>query len=175
MKADFAVAFDHVMDFEDRDRAGKVTEDEGGITKYGVAGKFHPGLDIKSLTFEQAEEIYREEYWNPLQGDEIENQNIANKLLNMAISMGAHQAVTLLQRALNHDIQYRENPTLLIEDGKFGAKTLAAINAELAGTAGAIRLHSLLCELSEAHYNHLLAANPDRAGEAKSWLARAKA
>lgn len=37
--------------------------DPGGETKYGIAKKAHPELDIKELTFEQAMEIYKQEYW----------------------------------------------------------------------------------------------------------------
>lgn len=40
-------------------------KDPGGETKYGIAKKFHPGLDIKNLTLDEAKEIYRSEYWEP--------------------------------------------------------------------------------------------------------------
>ncbi len=39
--------------------------DPGGPTKYGIAGKYHPGVDIEHLTQEQAEDIYYREYWVP--------------------------------------------------------------------------------------------------------------
>ena len=38
--------------------------DPGGETKYGIAKRAHPELDIKNLTLEQAQDIYRREYWN---------------------------------------------------------------------------------------------------------------
>ena len=33
--------------------------DSGGETKYGIAKKFYPNLDIKNLTVEQAKAIYK--------------------------------------------------------------------------------------------------------------------
>jgi hypothetical protein len=39
--------------------------DPGGETKYGIAKRYHPNLDIKNLTLEQAKEIYLNEYWIP--------------------------------------------------------------------------------------------------------------
>lgn len=44
-------------------------KDPGGETKYGIAKKFYPHLDIKNLTVEQASEIYRKDYWNAIQAD----------------------------------------------------------------------------------------------------------
>lgn len=37
--------------------------DPGGETKYGIAKKSHPLVDIKNLTLEGALDIYRREYW----------------------------------------------------------------------------------------------------------------
>lgn len=39
--------------------------DPGGETKFGICKKYHPGLDIKNLTIEQAKDIYYKEYWLP--------------------------------------------------------------------------------------------------------------
>lgn len=40
-------------------------EDPGGETKWGISKTFHPDLDIKNLTPEEAARIYYEEYWEP--------------------------------------------------------------------------------------------------------------
>jgi hypothetical protein len=42
--ASFSPAFDFVMNDEDPHRKGKVTEDAGGQTRFGIAQKFHPEL-----------------------------------------------------------------------------------------------------------------------------------
>jgi lysozyme family protein len=44
--------------------------DNGGETKWGIAAKFNPGVDIKNLTVEQAKDIYFRKYWLPIAGIE---------------------------------------------------------------------------------------------------------
>lgn len=58
---DFEKAFAFVLEHE----KGYVNnpKDPGGETKYGICKKYHPNLDIKNLTVEQAKEIYYNEYW----------------------------------------------------------------------------------------------------------------
>lgn len=41
------------------------SHDPGGETKYGIAKMYHPNVDIKNLTLDQAKEIYLKEYWIP--------------------------------------------------------------------------------------------------------------
>ena len=38
--------------------------DPGGETKFGIAAKFHPGLDIKKMTLADALVIYKRIYWD---------------------------------------------------------------------------------------------------------------
>lgn len=38
--------------------------DPGGKTKYGIAQKWHPDVDVQSLTKEGAEVIYKRTYWD---------------------------------------------------------------------------------------------------------------
>ena len=42
--ADFKTAFLLTLQHEDSTRSGKVTEDAGGRTRFGIAEKFHPDL-----------------------------------------------------------------------------------------------------------------------------------
>jgi hypothetical protein len=96
--ADFQPAFTFVMSHEDTGLTGKVTEDAGGRTRFGIAEKFHPGLPAGFFSgpaaeaLEVAEQIYQRDYWKQLRLDELDNQNIANKILDMAVNMGTHQA-----------------------------------------------------------------------------------
>lgn len=168
--AEFKPAFDRTMDFEDRHRTGKVTEDAGGRTRFGIAQKFHPDLPEEFFTgsikqaLADAEEMEEREYWNVMHLGEIESQDVANKLFDMAVNMGTHQAGIYAQRACN------SQNAGLVEDGKLGPKSLAAINA--------IEPHAfyrLLCEFSEWHYRHIAANNPSQAGNLAGWLTRAEA
>src|SRR5260370_22874537 len=95
------------MKQEDPDLSGVVTVDAGGRARFGIAQKFHP--ELPESVFDgpaeeapaTAERIEEHDYWNPMRLNEIENQNIANKLFDMGVNMGIHQAEHLLQRALN--------------------------------------------------------------------------
>jgi len=168
--ADFKAAFEFVLQHEDPARSGKVTVDAGGRTRFGIAARFHPDLPEEFFTgpaenaLAEAEKIEEQEYWDSMRLGEVENQNVANKLFDMAVNMGVCQAAIYAQRTAN------ALPTEghMVEDGVVGGKTLAAINA-----ANAIAFHQLLCELSAAHYRHLAAVNPAQAVNLKGWLKRA--
>ena len=45
--------------------------DPGGETKWGIAKRYHPDLDIKNLTAEEAATIYANEYWDAAGCDDI--------------------------------------------------------------------------------------------------------
>ena len=63
----FLQAFDIVIGEE----GGYVNDpkDPGGETKYGISKREYPNLNIPELTLEQAQEIYRRDYWNALNCD----------------------------------------------------------------------------------------------------------
>ena len=176
--ADFKSAFQFVLLHEDSTRSGKVTVDAGGRTRFGIAERFHPELPEEFFTgpadeaLAGAEEIEQREYWEAMRLEEVEDQNVANKLFDMGVNMGVFQAAILAQRAANFLLRTGGDPaaTQLAEDGVVGAKTLAAINAQVPA-----EYHRVLCELSEAHYRHLAAVNPAQAVNLEGWLKRAQA
>jgi lysozyme family protein len=163
--ADSRKAIEVVLKHEDPKLEGVVTQDSGGTTKFGIAQKFHPDLDVESLTLDQAEQIYEEQYWSGIRGEEIESQEVAAKLLDMAVNMGIHQAVVLMQRALN--VMYLPS---LQEDGVCGAKTIAAINA-----CDANLLLPVLRSFCAEFYRHVVAVKPEDQKYLHGWLARANA
>ena len=171
--ADFKPAFEFALQHEDPSRSGKVTVDAGGRTRFGIAARFHPDLPEEFFTgpaedaLAEAEKIEGQEYWDRMRLAKVENQNVANKLFDMAVNMGVRQAALYAQRAANALLP--PDPRL-VEDGTVGGKTLAAINS-----ANAIAFHQLLCELSEAHYRHLAAVNPEQEVNLRGWLKRAEA
>ncbi|MCU1256910.1 MAG: putative secretion activating protein [Candidatus Angelobacter sp.] len=161
--ANFRTAFLFTLRHEDSTRSGKVTMDAGGRTRFGIAEKFHPDLPEEFFTgpaedaLAEAEKIEEREYWDRLRLADVENQNLVNKLFDMAVNMGVRQAAVYAQRAAH-----------VVEDGVIGAKTQAAING-----ADPIAYYRALCELSAAHYRHVAAANPAQAVNLKGWLSRA--
>lgn len=65
--------------------------DPGGETNYGIAKKYHPGVDIKNLTRFEAMQIYRAEYWNPLNLDEFPDE-LRLILFDCAVNQGVYKA-----------------------------------------------------------------------------------
>lgn len=60
MNGNFNVAVDFVLAHEGE---GKISFDLGGATRWGIAERYHPGVDVRNLTREQAIAIYNTEYW----------------------------------------------------------------------------------------------------------------
>ncbi len=100
---------------------------------------------------------------------------MANKIFDMAVNMGVHQAGVYAQRAANGLIHSRgaQPPSaafLLQEDGVIGEKSLAVINA-----LDPIAYYQLLCDFSRQHYVHVASINPAQAVNLQGWLKRAAA
>jgi lysozyme family protein len=170
--ADFKAAFAFVLQHEDSTRSGKVIVDAGGRTRFGIAEKFHPDLPAEFFSgpaedaLAEAAKIEEREYWGAMRLAEVENQNVANKLFDMGVNMGARQAAVYAQRAINALAAVDAH---VAEDGLIGPKTLAAINA-----AGPIAYYQLLCQFSAAFYRHVAAVNPAQAVNLAGWLKRAE-
>lgn len=178
--AEFKVAFMFTLHHEDPSGSGKVTEDVGGRTRFGIAAKFHPDLPEDFFigpvedALAEAERIEEREYWAPMRLSGLQSQDIANKLFDMGVNMGVRQAGIFAQRAANlllHPAgQSADGPDELAEDGNIGEKTLAVINQ-----LEPVAFYQALRELSEAHYRHIAATNPAQAGNLQGWLKRANA
>jgi lysozyme family protein len=100
-----------------------VPGDHGGETKFGISKAAFPDVDIKSLTKDQARQIYLDHFWTPYRLAEIGSQHIANFIGDLLVNMGPYHDFQIVQHALDalgNDVE---------ADGKVGPKTLAAINA----------------------------------------------
>jgi lysozyme family protein len=86
-------------------------------TKYGISAAAYPGLDIETLSEQDAEDIYRRNYYEPLHGDELKLP-VVLVLFDGAVNAGLRRAVIWLQQAAS-----------LPADGVLGAQTLAVVNA----------------------------------------------
>lgn len=128
----FRYAIDRVLAHE----GGYVNDpdDPGGETKYGISKRSYPKADIRNLTREHAEGIYYRDFWIGPRIDCIADTRVAAKMLDLAVNMGPHRAVKLLQAAAN------SLGCELVEDGELGAKTLAAVN-------GIAHKPALLCSI----------------------------
>ncbi len=72
--------------------------DPGGETKYGIAKRYNPGVDIASLTPEQATSIYATKYWDAAGCDSIPFPfNVA--VFDTAVNCGVDKAVGWMKQA----------------------------------------------------------------------------
>ena len=112
-------SFDKAVDFVLAQEGGLVDDpqDPGGITNRGISQKAHPLLDIKALTLEDCKQLYREDYWNKIRGDELPPA-LAVVVFDAAVNQGPHAAIRMLQQAVGVN-----------DDGILGPKTLAAASA----------------------------------------------
>ena len=137
--------------------------DRGGPTKFGIAQRWNPDVDVKALTRTQAIEIYWERYWRGRRYDSLPD-SIAIKTFDLAVNLGNRTAVKCLQRAL----QACGLPVAI--DGILGNQTC--------GAAEKTNPDALLAALrSEAagEYRLLVARSADQAVFQGGWLNRAYA
>lgn len=110
---DFKKAVKYVIE----DEGGYVNHpsDPGGETKYGIAKRSYPGLDIKNLTVSDAEKIYFDDFWTDA-GVERLPEHLRYQFFDMAVNHGPHNATKILQRAAG-----------VSDDGVIGPNTLRSI------------------------------------------------
>jgi lysozyme family protein len=85
----------------DPDKATNDMKDDpdGGLTKYGIAQKQHPNIDVASLTRDGAIAIYRTDYWVPSWADRTP-WPLSLMLFDTAVNQGVGTAEMLLRCAL---------------------------------------------------------------------------
>ncbi|SFO62074.1 glycoside hydrolase family 108 protein [Prevotella sp. tf2-5] len=101
-----------------------IPDDRGGATNKGVTlatfrsvfGSGRTVADLKRMTDDQWEFIFRKYFWNRWKADQIQSQPIANLLVDWMWTSGSY-GVKLPQKVLQVKI-----------DGIVGPKTLAAVN-----------------------------------------------
>lgn len=114
MSRAFDQAFAFVVEAEGGATITDDPQDPGGLTKWGVSQRSYPDLDIRSLTREQAKDIYFRDYWQRCHCDRFQQQ-LALALFDSAVNQGPAKAIRLLQRALR-----------VTDDGVVGDETVAA-------------------------------------------------
>lgn len=120
--------FDHAIDFifAVEGYVSNSKYDAGGYTKYGIAQKAHPNVDVKNLTIDGAKAIYKRQYWDACRCDEFD-ENVGLYVMDFAVNSGVQTAVKALQKCLNLQASGKADAPLVV-DGKIGDKTIAAAN-----------------------------------------------
>lgn len=157
-------------------------KDPGGITNYGITLGFllqYPefgdlnndgvvnAIDVKSMTQQQAINIYKTLWWDKFNFGLIENSTIATKLFDLSINMGNVRAGMLLQTALNKVCN-----TKLVVDGVFGTKSINTLNA-ITTKSTLQQVLTEFCNQTWAYYLSLIARRPSLAEFKNGWKNRA--
>ncbi len=74
-----------------------IPNDPGGETKYGIAKASHPNVDIKNLTLDEALAIYKQQYWNPFDLDNMPLY-IAIAIFDTAVNMGGNYTAKMMDK-----------------------------------------------------------------------------
>lgn len=110
----FEIAIDRILSAE----GGYVDDpnDPGMETKYGISKRSYPQVDIKNLTRDEAKQIYKRDFWDPVANAGIHG-DVVFQVLDFAVNSGGSVAVQYLQRAAG-----------VADDGHLGPVSVAAIN-----------------------------------------------
>lgn len=114
--------FNKIITFVIKNEGGYVNhpDDPGGETNFGITKRYHPNVDIKNLTENDAIEIYKKEFWEKYPFQKINDFLICRKFFDMSVNMGYKQAAKLLQKGQGK----------LLVDGVIGPMSLSIINAD---------------------------------------------
>lgn len=136
--------------------------DPGGETNMGITKRSYPTVNIKTLTVEQAKDIYYNDFWLRGPYEQLKYAPLAGKVFDAAVNMGSSRAFKLLQQAAN------SLGAKLVVDGAVGPKTLATVNS-LNGQ----RLLEAFRKEQAAYYTNLVSRRPSLNVFLKGWLRRA--
>jgi lysozyme family protein len=150
------------------------SKDSGGPTHFGITPKFLLDINycttlencqykILCLDIDEAKSIYKQYFWDKYHYDLFESLEIATKVFDMSVNMGALEAHKLFQRAIN-TISYRR----LLVDGILGIRTIHTAN-----NLPASYLHDELRDQSKMFYDELTLKNPNDKRFLKGWEMRA--
>lgn len=102
---------------EDKDDLGGATNRGVTLTTFrDVYGKGMTKDDLRKITDAQWEHVFKTRFWDRWKADQIENQSVANMLVDWLWCSGAY-AIKIPQSVLRVDV-----------DGVVGPKTIAAVN-----------------------------------------------
>lgn len=90
--------------------------DRGGETNFGISRKSYPDIDIRGLTVEEAQEIYRVDYWDANRCGELPGP-VGLAFFDALVNHQPRTATRILQRAVG-----------ATQDGIVGPQTIRMAN-----------------------------------------------
>lgn len=145
-------------------------DDPGGATNKGITFntfkehafeiRVEPTIEnLKSLSDDQAMSIYKTHYWDKINGDNIENQSVAEMFFDFSVmSGGAPKVMQRVLKSMGHDINV---------DGKIGHNTINAINS-----SNQRELFDNLKNARKEYLKDLIKKNPKLKTFEKGWMKR---
>lgn len=126
--AEFLPAYEKMIRSEGGYRLTDVRLDRGGRTYAGISSRFHADwagweyvnagdFDDPALTA-LVREFYADEFWEPIRGEELIEQRVAESIFDFAVNAGVRTSVKLAQVVAG-----------TTPDGIVGSKTVMAVNA----------------------------------------------
>ena len=121
-----------------------------------------------------AQEIYKYNYWNPLNLYGIQRQITANKIFDIAVNMGIRPAGKILQKSCNKIIhKYLSSKLIKLKvDGIVGRVTLNVVNKINEYVAD--DFIDMICKMQKNRYLWIVSIRPTQMVFLKGWLRRAK-
>ncbi|WP_297096385.1 glycosyl hydrolase 108 family protein [uncultured Draconibacterium sp.] len=176
--------------------------DRGGETYKGIARKFHSDWKGWSVIDEVKEQVnvsdlnktleantylntlvrffYKQKFWDKLQLDSINGQELADELFDTAVNQGVKTAAYYFQRSLNFLNNNQKHYSDIKEDGMVGAQTIKAFNAYMltamfSSRSTARNIHTLIKSISffqMQRYVEICENNPRQEVFFYGWLNR---
>lgn len=158
----------HILKWEGGSKFTNDPLDRGGATKYGITlntlisnhydinhdGKVNVD-DVKALQLEDFKKILKKQYWDRWQADNINNQSIANLLVDWLWGSGKW-GITIPQSILG-----------VPADGIVGEKTINALNA-----SNQKDIYNKVWQARKQFYYNIAKNNPSQSKWLKGWLNR---
>ena len=88
------------------------------IDRYKLKSGFPSSLNIDSRLQAEVEQFYRISFWDPLHGEQIRDQSVADSIFDFGVNAGVKTSVRLAQWVAG-----------TVADGVIGEKTLEKLNA----------------------------------------------
>jgi lysozyme family protein len=152
--ASFDVAYNWMMDNEDRGRKYATVPDTGGMAISGINSAAYPAqfsainAQPQSTRGMYVENFYLTEFWNQWYAQLVSDE-VAKRVFDAAVNMGPGTACKLLQIAV------RTTAHPIATDGEWGPDTVAAANDSNSESLVAVFQKTRL-----AHYQSIVASNP---------------
>ena len=129
--------------------------DRGGETKFGVAFRANPDIDVRGLTYAKAKSVYKVKYWDVARCEKLPPR-VAILHFDGAVNHGPGRACKFLQQAVG-----------VSADGIIGPATIAAVVK-----MGELAVCKAICAIRRDYYRAIIRNDPSQARFEKGWMRR---